>query len=460
MLRLFTASAFALGVALLHTTALAQPSAELPRRAALGVQLAPADNGGVQVVAVSPGLTADTAGIIANDVLTHLNGEPIEDVQDAVAMAGALRAGDAVQLEFTRAGQTLQAAATASPRPLESFSGAATAYGAVPFQGGLLRDILVTPANPAPDAPVVFFIQGYFCASIEGPTPAHPYRALGQALVDQGIGFYRIEKPGMGDSAGGPQCVDTDFETEVNAFREGLRTLIEVHGVDPSRIILFGHSMGGVQAPILADETRGLRGVAVYGTAVRSWHDYMQELFRVQGFFSYGADPMGSEALAEAMRPLLNRIFLEETPLAEIGRRSPDHLIFLDNYLNWNGEEQILFRHVSYWRGANDARLAEHWGGGDAPVLAMYGEADFAAIDERDHRLIADIVNHYRPDTARFVLVPRTGHGFGLEGSREEARARNAANGGMPPEAPFNPEVGRILGEWVLALPRPERLAQ
>jgi pimeloyl-ACP methyl ester carboxylesterase len=456
MRAVLTAAALALCVA----PALAQASDPLPRRAALGVQLSPTDDTGAAVVAVVPGLTAAAAGIAAEDVLTHINGEPIDDVQEAVALAGALRTGQSVRLGFTRAGVTQETTVTALPRPLETYSGAQTDYGAVAFMGGHLRDILVTPDNPAPDAPVVFFVQGYGCGTIEGPSPDNPYRMLAQGLADRGIGFYRVEKPGLGDSAGTPDCLDTDFETEVNAFRAALSHLITARGVHPSRIVIFGHSMGGVQAPILADETRGLRGVAVFGTAVRPWHDYMIELFRVQGFYSAGMDPMESEALATGVRPLLNRIFTETVSLEEVGRRNADHQMFLSNFLNWDGAEQILFRDVSYWRGVNAVRTVEHWRGGDSPVLAMYGEADFAAIDERDHRLIVDIVNHYRPGTAQYVFVPRTGHGFGLEGTREEARARNAAAGGAPPPAPFNPEVARILGEWVLGLPRPERLAR
>ena len=36
-------------------------------------------------------------------------------------------------------------------------------------------------------------------------------------------------------------------------------------------------------------------------------------------------------------------------------------------------------------------------------MLALYGESDIVALFDEDHRLIADIANHYRPGTGRFV---------------------------------------------------------
>lgn len=424
----------------------------LSRRAALGVQLGPTEGPGAAIIAASPGLTAAEAGLQAGDVITAINGAPVQSVQDAVRLAGALRAGEAVRLAYQRGGLAAEAQAIATARPLETYIGAEAAYGAVPFQGGLLRDILVTPATAAPGAPVVFLIQGYTCASAEGATADHPYRALAQSLADQGIATYRVEKPGMGDSLGGTPCLQADFDTELAAFRAGLAHLIEAHGVAPERIVILGHSMGGIQAPLLGAETANLRGIAVMGTVVRSWHDYMIELLRVQSFFAAGADPAQGEELSEAMRPLLDRIFNETTPLPQIAADNPEHAMLLTGVLQWDGAGQILARDVSYWRQIADQRLAAAWRDADAPVLALYGEADFAAIDDRDHRLIVDFVNHYRPGTATFVFLPRTGHGFGLEGTRAEAQARNAAAGGAPPPAPFNPELAQALGTWVLGL--------
>lgn len=432
--------------------ALAQPSPQLTRKASMGIALEPAE-GGTRIRSVTADLTAARAGLQAGDVLTALNGAPTPTPAATVALVNEIRAGGRVSFSYTRGGQSATASATAQPRPLETYQGATARYGAVPFRGGLLRDILVTPANAAANGPVVFFVQGYFCATVEASTPNHPYASLVQGLASRGIATYRIEKPGMGDSQGTPACLETDFDTELAAFRAGLDALIRTHRIAPQRIVVMGHSMGGIQAPLLAAETEDLRGVAVMGTAVRSWHDYMIELIRLQSFFSTGADPAEGEALSEAMRPLFDRIFNEDTPLPTIAADNTEHAALLRDTLNWDGANQILFRDVSYWRQIANQRLAAAWRDGDAPVLAMYGEADFAAIDDRDHRLIVDIVNHYRGGSAKYVFLPRTGHGFGLEGTRAEAQAADRAAGGQAPPAPFNPEVIQVLADWIDTLP-------
>jgi len=176
----------------------------------------------------------------------------------------------------------------------------------------------------------------------------------------------------------------------------------------------------------------------------------------LQSFYAQGADPAETEKLAEAMRPLLNRIFMETVPLSEIAAQSPQNEALLKQVLDWDGKETILARTVSYWRGVSNQRLAAQFQKVQAPVLAVYGEADFAAIDDRDHRLIAEVVNHYRPGSGTFVTLAKSGHGFGLEGDRAAAREATKANGGVAPTAPYNQEVTAVVSKWILNLKDPK----
>jgi pimeloyl-ACP methyl ester carboxylesterase len=442
-------SAFLVGAALAST------SNELPRRASLGVGLE-AGIGGAKLRSVAQGSTAESAGLKVGDTVIALNGKKVANQTELVAEAGKLRAGDIARFNYVRDGKPREAYAPALARPVETYSAAKADYGSVPFKGGKLREILVTPQSPAPNAPVVYFVQGYYCGSVEAPTIDHPYRQFIQGLADSGIATYRVEKPGMGDSLGGPACLDTDFDTEMEAFRAGYRALTQTHNIDPARIVIFGHSMGGVQAPILAAEAKAVRGVAVYGTVVRNWHDYMQDLMRLQSFYAQGADPAETEKLAEAMRPLLNHIFMETTPLTEIAAQSSQNEALLKQVLEWDGKETFLARTASYWRGVSNQRLTAEWAKVKAPVLAIYGEADFAAIDDRDHRLVAEIANHYRPGSGSFIVLPKSGHGFGLEGDRAAAREATKANGGIAPSAPYNPDLTALLSKWILDLKDPK----
>ena len=438
------------GSAFANQSVATQSSAELTRRAALGIALENTSEG-PKVTLVTPQMTAALAGVEPGDIILSLNGTLTKTNSDLVAAAGLLRSGDTTVLTLKRGRATKTVTAKATPRPLESIPGADVRYGTVSFKEGRLRDILVTPKTAAPGAPVVFLIQGYGCGSVEGP-PNHPYHLLAKTLAEAGIGLYRIEKLGMGDSLTSTPCLQTDFALEMEGFEAAYQALIKDRGVSPDRIIILGHSMGGIQAPLIAAKGPAPRGVMVFGTALRNWQDYMQELFAMQGFLSAGADPADAEQAAKAFRPLMQRIFNEDVGLKTIANENPNHEAMLRSAFDWDGDNLILGRNLAYWRGVAAQDTVASWRDTKTPVLAIYGEADFAAIDERDHKRIVDVVNFYRPGTATYRFLPLTGHGFDVQASRDEVRAANQA--GKPVTvAPYNPELTKMMAAWISALP-------
>ncbi len=74
----------------------------------------------------------------------------------------------------------------------------------------------------------------------------------------------RVDKPGTGESEG-PPCAEGGFREELAGYRAALRVLRTNPAVDPDRIFLFGESLGGFMAPLLARETH-VAGISTYGT--------------------------------------------------------------------------------------------------------------------------------------------------------------------------------------------------
>ncbi len=74
----------------------------------LGVWLGDAVDGGVQVLAVVPGGPADSAGVLAWDVVLAANGRPVGDQDELGAVLRALGPGDRLDLDVVRSGQRLQ----------------------------------------------------------------------------------------------------------------------------------------------------------------------------------------------------------------------------------------------------------------------------------------------------------------------------------------------------------------
>jgi len=434
---------------LLYAAAAPASAQQLPRRPGLGASLGPVEGGGpgVLVRAVLPGQTAEALGVRAGDVILRAGGAAVSAVPEVVAYAGRLAADERVDLLVRRDGRELRLRGRARPRPLEQWHDASADYGAVPWRGGHLRDILVTPSGAGADTPVVFLIQGFSCGSIEPADPNHPYRRLGTELVAAGIGYYRVEKAGLGDSRGTPRCHDIDFETEMDGFRAAYRHLVETRGISPDRIFMFGHSLGGYQAPLLAAE-RAPRGVAVYGTLVRSWGDYHRDLVELQPFLLGGEDPVQASAARDRDREIFRRYyFLRQAP-SQIAAEAPELGERAREALNWAGGDVVMGRHYKFMQDLAHVPVIAAWRDTRSNVLTMYGRADFAALWDEDHRIIADMVNHYRPGTARFVDFERTGHGMQIEGTMAEIRARNIAQAPAP-QGEFNQEVPRALATWI-----------
>lgn len=445
--RLLAAAALA-GSAVTPAAAQGDP---LPRRALLGVAMAPqAQQGqGAAITQLLPGATGERIGLRAGDVVVRAGGAPVAGPGDLAAYAGELAAGEEARLTVRRGGEELVLAGPAAPRPFERWENAAIDYGAVPFRGGHLRDILVVPAGAAADAPVVFLVPGFACASIEAPSPAHPYRALGAGLIERGIAYYRVEKTGMGDSEGTPECIESDYATELDGFRAAYRHLVEARGVAPERIFFFGHSLGGLQAPMLAAE-RAPRGVAAFGTVVRNWADYHRAVSQFQDFLMGGADPVETMREAESYRDLFRRFYIDKQSPAAIAASDPALARGLREAFAWDGGDNVFGRHWKFDQDLAGLPLLAAWRDADTNVLALYGEADLVALTEDDHELIAEVANHYRPGSGAYRMVPRTGHSMDLVGTPEELRARNR-EGVQAPPAPFNPEVSRMLAEWIAA---------
>jgi pimeloyl-ACP methyl ester carboxylesterase len=430
--------------ALLDTTASA---VELQRKASLGVRMAPAPPGttGVRIAGVLGG-TARTIGLRADDIVTSAGGKPLASAGELAAYAGALRTGDRVEIDALRGGKPIHLRGKAQPKPLETYGDAIVDYGAVPFRGGLLRDILVSPKGVA-NPPVVYLIQGFSCASIESAEPNDAYRRLGEELVKRGVAYYRVEKPGLGDSAGTPQCVDIDFDTELEAFRDAYKHLIKARGFDPDRIFMFGHSLGGMEAPLLAAETPP-RGVAVYGTVFRNWADYHLDIDRYQTFFASGTDPVDAAAATERDRDLIRRFYFEKESPTEIAAANPAYGEAMRELLGWDGGDHAFGRNYKYMQAFSALPLAAAWRSTRSNVLAAYGESDIVAIDDRDHKMIAEVADFYRPGTGRFVQIAGTTHGMELVGNRREYREK-AMKLGRPPNGPFNPEIAAVLADWI-----------
>lgn len=399
--------------------------------------------GAVKVLQVIEGSSASVAGVKVNDIIVECNGKTIAHISDLSAVASGFIAGSELEIEVFRNGEKKTLNGKVMARPFEKAVNGEVIYGEMPYMQGYIRTIVNKPEGNGP-FPAVFYLQGYTCSSIDNMPPTSTVKQLIEALVEKGYAVFRMEKPGVGDSYNLPDCRQIDYETELNAFKNGLGHLQTMSFIDTANIFLFGHSLGGIAAPLMATGNQP-KGIIVYGTVLKPWTEYMMDIYREQRQL-WGMDFLRIENDARIMFPLLSDYLAHKISPSELAENNPEYAAMLTSSLGFNEEELILDRHYTFWQQLHDKNLPEAWKNAGTYTFAIYGEADIAAINYKGHKTIAAIVNAYHPGKGRFLLLPETDHGLLLTGTMDEnlqltdAERRNK---------PFNSKIVEIIDEWM-----------
>lgn len=386
-----------------------EPAGELRRQAFLGVALAPpdADRAGAEVRRVVDAEAAAKAGLRQGDRLLRVNGALLDSPVALQRALISLRGGDAPRFEIVRGGDILSYTAALQPLPREQLKGVETVYdSALTGLGFRVRTIVTRPRNAPGKLPAVFLVGWLSCDSVEypsGPGDDGFAQLLHDIATQSGHVLIRMDKPGVGDSEG-PGCSETDFRTELAAYRAAFRTLKRYDYVDPERVFILGLSNGGGFAPLVPQEEK-VRGYVVAGGWSKTWFEHMleHERRRLQlGGKKPGEVTEAMKGFAEFYTDYLRR---KMTPREVL--KSKPHLA----PLWYGGPEHQYGRPASFFQQLEDLNLGAAWEGVEAPVLVMYGEYDWI-MSRDDHQLIADTVNSRQAGRANFVGLPKTDHLF------------------------------------------------
>lgn len=437
-------------------------SQELARKGSLGALLGPVSldiqsktqapsTKGTYLQRVIPNTTATSIGLMAGDIVLSINGEPIKNTQEAVQIAKTFVADQKVKVEVWRKGKRQTLSGRVKGKPIEQSPVAQIVYDAVPFEDGMLRSILHKPKADG-HFPLVVFMQGFDCGSIDAYYDnAGPIRRMVDGLVEKGFAVYRVEKPGVGDSNGSLDCESIDYDQELAAFDTALGELKKYKFIDHENIFYFGHSLGGITAPILAAKHQP-KGVMVYGTVLKSWHEYMHEVHREQAI-KRGDDFIRLDANTRAVAPLLAEFFLMKKSPAELAK-NPDYLALMENGIMAFQDDRLFGRHYTFWQNLNDHNQAEAWKKAGVHTLALYGEYDLQAISAEAAENIAALVNAYHPGKGQYMIIPETEHAFArVPSMKEYVQMRNSgAFDRQYMTQNFNKDIVEIISEWMLNL--------
>ncbi len=306
---------------------------------------------------------------------------------------------------------------------------------------GEIRVRVDRPERPG-RLPAVLFIQGFDTGPMEG-LDDHPYGRFIARLAGQGFAVMRAWRPVPRAGTAGLSPREADLADDLRLFEAALRRLKELDFVDPDRVFLFGHSLGGLVAPLLALQVPVL-GIAVYGTSLKPWRELIPEAFRVQGPL-LGADPVENERLVGELRDLMVLFYRDRKSPAEIEADARCRDI-LREHLQHDGHGHLWGRHYRYWQQLDDHDMTGVWSRTGAHVLSMFGQFDLEVFSDLEARSIADIVNHHHPGHGRFLQIDGVNHLFCRVGSMLEA-ARDRDPRTMVTR--FHEDAVRLTAAWM-----------
>ena len=374
-------------------------AAELPRRTYLGLQFDLRDRSapGLLVSAVLPQSTAELAGMRAGDRLTSVGRigslEKFDDLRRELAQTPA---GQRILLRWYRGRVATRVRPPLGVLPPEVVPDSLVRYETVLLDGIRQRLIVSEPVAGA-DA-IIFYIQGLACSSQDfWLNRESTSKQLIDGWAEAGFATARLEKRGMGDSEGG-ECGSLSFEDERRGLVAGLARLAELGFRD--RIFIFGHSLGGVMAPLVSNND--VAGIMVFGTVAVPWYDYMMENFERQDRLA-GRLPEEIETRQTLRADFQQGLLFEGLSPRALIKRSPAAARLEDVQLA--DDAHYYGRSVEFFEQLAAVDPDRNWRRVWQPVLALHGQYDWVS-SRADHERIARLTG------GKFLSIGGLDHGF------------------------------------------------
>jgi pimeloyl-ACP methyl ester carboxylesterase len=424
---------------LIAMNALAQT---LPRRAYLGIKMENLTNDaknilglkqeyGVLISEVLPNSTATEAGFKKGDILLKLGDVGFNNTTEVISYLNTQQTGSMLTYEIFRAGKFIKGKSALKGFPTEAYNDLEVIYTESSSEIGSQRIIITKPIQTIKKKlPVVAFIGGIGCYSLDAPmdTSRSEIQLLNM-LSRAGFLCARLEKPGMGDNAKFCKaCKEVSFTEETNSYLKSIEELKKREDVDPDQIFIFGHSMGGVFGPLIAQQT-SIRGIIGYGTIGSNFIEYLAKTRRTIGD-AYGMDPIEKDQLVKDFCECAHYYFVENLTSDAAGLKKSickEYMTLFD------------LRSAQYNRELYNFNFPALWKDYSGKALLVWGESDYISSKE-DHEIITGTINYYHPGNASFVTIKNADHGMYLANNFQEA---------VNNKGPYNPAAGLEILHWL-----------
>ena len=263
--------------------------------------------------------------------------------------------------------------------------------------GGPALDAFLTLPKGVDKPPVVIFVHG------SGPSDknetnmgAAPFKDIAHGLAERGIASLRYTK-----RTGSPNWKPADFirfgvkEETLDDANAAIALLRARTDINPEKIFVLGHSLGGSIVPVIAKENPTLSGViAMAGTPRDILEVQIEQNVRVLEEIKVTASP---EELKEAEEQIK---LLQETI---------DSTVALSKELEQVPDEKLIFGVPAYYyKSMRKYQDKSYYTELRMPILLLQGENDMQVYADKDFAAYKEILK----DNPKMVshLYPQTNH--------------------------------------------------
>ena len=381
----------------------------------------------------------EKAGLAVGDQIVELNGKPVADEISFGVAIRALRGGDTVRLVAKRGERSVRVEVVVPEMRRERIDGLDVRYGvAASPKGYPVRTYTTRPTGASGSCRSLCSSRGCRAIPIENPFGARDGwgKMLETVMRESRMQVVRIEKPGLGDSAG-PDCSSTDLDDDMAAFRAGIRAALAEPGVDAARLYLFGGSIGGALVPILAQEFAA-RGVIATGGFSRTWYEHMLDIERRRLTLS-GAKASEVNAAMKGFAELYDLTLRKGlTPAQAIEQHPALGEIWYDGPAHQYG------RRIRYYRQVQALDVEGAWERVAVPTLIVWGEYDWImGRDEADRA--AAVLKARDPALVTYVVRSGMDHHFAIYADPRKAFAEEGGT--------YDADAASVIVDWLRSRP-------
>lgn len=190
--------------------------------------------------------------------------------------------------------------------------------------------------------------------------PNKPFLDIARGLAAQGIAVLRYEKRSKArpqDFAGGGFGIDDETTNDAVLAVDALR---KTEGIDPARVFVLGHSLGGMMAPRIAAVSGHVAGLVLMAAPARPLLDIVVEQNRRMAVLDDGKT---SDAERDAIAALVEQVRIARDPATDPATRS------------------VLGLPVSYWRTIDSVDAVAEAQSVALPMLVLQGARDIQVVD-------------------------------------------------------------------------------